>query len=133
MPDCILSLGFFLCKTALNGETTISVKYFLFCEIQSKNRYMATHLTSKVGYRIEAPSYNLYPSRLWFCDENIIYVISCEKSNGDCIKVHPQYVGETGNSAKRRCAGHISSIVIDYIDGKLDFSLLINISAGFEP
>ena len=72
---------------------------------------MATHLTSKVGYRIEAPSYNLYPSRLWFCDENIIYVISCEKSNGDCIKVHPQYVGETGNSAKRRCAGHISSIV----------------------
>ena len=22
---------------------------------------------------------------------------------------------------------------IDYIDGKLDFSLLINISAGFEP
>ena len=26
-----------------------------------------------------------------------------------------------------------SSIDIDYIDGKLDFSLLINISAGFEP
>ena len=51
------------------------------------------------------------PGHITCTDENIIYVISCEKSNGDCIKVHPQYVGETGNSAKRRCAGHISSIV----------------------
>ena len=28
---------------------------------------------------------------------------------------------------------YVSTQYIDYIDGKLDFSLLINISAGFEP
>ena len=52
-------------------------------------------------------------SKLTCTDENIIYVISCEKDNGDCAKVHPQYVGETGHSAKWRCSRHLGTITND--------------------
>ena len=34
-----------------------------------------------------------------FCtDENLIFAISCTKSNGQCQKVHPQYIGESGKN-----------------------------------
>ena len=46
-----------------------------------------------------------------FCtDENLIYAISCTKSNGQCQKVHPQYIGESGKLAKWRCARHLATI-----------------------
>ena len=43
-------------------------------------------------------------------DENLIYLIECTKPKGQCVKVHPQYVGETGKSAKWRCAMHIGTV-----------------------
>ena len=53
-----------------------------------------------------------YPinSKISCTDENVIYVISCDKSEGECSKVHPQYVGETGHSAKWRCSKHLGTI-----------------------
>ena len=53
-----------------------------------------------------------YPisSKLTCTDESIIYVISCEKQSGECIKKHPQYVGETGHSAKWRCSRHLGTV-----------------------
>jgi len=50
------------------------------------------------------------PSRISCLSENILYSISCTKSNGQCAKVHPQYIGETGKSAKGRCAKHIGTV-----------------------
>ena len=49
-------------------------------------------------------------SRITCTDENLIYLMFCTKSNGECIKHHPQYVGETGKSAKWRCARHIGTV-----------------------
>ena len=47
--------------------------------------------------------------RITSTDENLVYIISCTKQNGPCAKVNPQYVGETGKIAKRRCARHIGT------------------------
>ena len=49
-------------------------------------------------------------SKITCTDESVIYVISCEKGNGDCGRFHPQYVGETGHSAKWRCSRHLGTI-----------------------
>ena len=42
-------------------------------------------------------------------DSKIIYCISCTKQSGACAKLHPQYISETGKSAKERCARHIGT------------------------
>ena len=54
--------------------------------------------------------YNDLLNTLQAADKNIIYVISCSKSSGQCPQVHPQYIGETGKSAKWRCSRHIASV-----------------------
>ena len=38
--------------------------------------------------------------RITCTDENLVYIISCTKQKGACAKVHPQYVGETGNPSQ---------------------------------
>ena len=48
-------------------------------------------------------------SKITFPIRNIIYCISFTKQNGTCSKVCPQYIGETGKSARERCARHIGS------------------------
>ena len=42
-------------------------------------------------------------------NSNIIYFISCTKQSGVCAKVHPQYIGKTGKSAKEKCAMNIGT------------------------
>ena len=49
-------------------------------------------------------------SKITCTDENLVYAIVCTKQNGLCNSVHPLYFGETGKSAKWRCAKHIGSI-----------------------
>lgn len=49
-------------------------------------------------------------SKITCTDENLVYAIVCTKQNGLCNSVRPLYFGETGKSAKWRCAKHIGSI-----------------------
>lgn len=48
--------------------------------------------------------------RITCTDKNVIYVISCIKSSGECAKVHPQYFGETKRMAKTRFSGHLGTV-----------------------
>ena len=75
---------------------------------------LCSHSTNSTTRTVFLPdqSVKTFPinSRITCTDENIIYSITCTKSNGDCILCHPQYIGETGHSAKWRCARHVGSI-----------------------
>ena len=75
---------------------------------------LCSHSDNSTLRRVYLPDSSVqeYPitSRITCTDTNVIYVISCEKDQGRCKQVHPQYVGETGHSAKWRCARHIGTI-----------------------
>ena len=42
-------------------------------------------------------------------DSNLIYKVACVKSSGSCLHSHPTYIGETGSTARARCAQHLGT------------------------